>query len=75
MVLKRPPPALPCGCQGGLVNVRDWRTGANTHMAFVTNLSDHTLHFSKTMTLAFRIHMLCASQQASQTPYRVQDVY
>ena len=31
--------------------------------------------FSKTMTLAFRIDMMCASQQVSQTPYRVQDVY
>ena len=31
--------------------------------------------FSKTMTLAFRMDMLCASQQASRTPYRVEDVY
>ena len=66
MVLKRPPPTLLCGCQGGLVNVRDWRTGANTHTVFVTKLSDYTLHFFEDDDTCFP-HRYVVCQSASQS--------
>ena len=66
MILKRPPPTLFCGCQGGLANVRDWRTGANTHTVFVTKLSDYTLHFFEDDDTCFP-HRYVVCQSASQS--------